>query len=64
MIDFQGTLTKNKAFLCQGVTDEEEISYARTAAGEYARPAAQKGSASYAQGLAPPFCAIPFNSVN
>ena len=30
-----------------------------TAAGEYARPAAQKACASYAQELAPSFCAFP-----
>ena len=38
---------------------ETESSLRRTAAGEYAKPAAQKGCASYAQGLAPPFCADP-----
>ena len=31
---FQGTLTKNMAFLCQGVTQELDIFYVRTAAGE------------------------------
>ena len=31
---------------------------------KYARPAAQKGCASYAQGLAPPFCAFPSKLFN
>ena len=53
---FQGTLTKNMGFLCQGVTHELDILlYTSTAAGEYARLAAHKCCASYAQGLAPPF---------
>ena len=34
----------------------------RTAAGEIRQPAAQKGCASYAQGLAPPSCAWPTQS--
>ena len=33
-----GTLTKNIGFLCQGVTQELKILYARTAAGEIRQP--------------------------